>query len=276
MASLLSGNRKSLLDSPIGVDESRARQASDRSVKNEVQEMKRTERLGRRAYRAALRGRDPSAYIKGLQALEMTRDINGTSGAGIKMSGVTRQGIEDRLDSTRSQLDSFNGKTVDENGRIAKQPQSRILGNPDGDGNGVPDMIQRLDQPDTVNPNATAGAGYGTPIKQDAPRATSLTSRLSPATGDLVNQNSQPPVNPEANSAFGDKTFRIPWDTKSRFASDLSSSKLIQEGDGGALQRALARGSKLGISESSIISFLNRGLEKQEGAFSPASRLLSR
>lgn len=79
-----------------------------RAVKNAVLEQKRTERLGRRAYRAALRGQDPTRYIQGIDALEKMRAIHGSSGAGINIAGSQEQGLSTHIGNTRTQLDAFN------------------------------------------------------------------------------------------------------------------------------------------------------------------------
>lgn len=100
----------SRLDFAPGLDAQRKREEIDRAKKNARQEDKRTERLGRRAYREALRGRDPSNYMRGMQALESMRAVTGTSGAGISIAGVRDKAISSRFEQTQDQLDNFNGR----------------------------------------------------------------------------------------------------------------------------------------------------------------------
>lgn len=132
-------------------------QVKERDIKNEVHEIRKIERAGRRAYRQAMRDGDG---MRALAAIEKTRDMTGGStGAGIRVSGQLERSVRQRDASQRGAMRAYSG-------RGNPTPQQKIpLAAYDQDGNGLSDFIQRpAPGPDTANPNASAGAGYGRPI----------------------------------------------------------------------------------------------------------------
>lgn len=180
----MAGLTESYLDTSLTAPSSR--RVKDRALKNELQEMKRTERLGRRAYRAALRGDDPSAYLKGLQALETTRALNGgSSGAGIRTTGQEERGLAQARLSAQGQVDGFNG--------VRTGTESDSAPGFDEDGNGIPDMIQ-------APPQQTPQWGPLTNNLVTPPTATTALPSI---------QNLVPPTNPVPASNSSDLFGRM-------------------------------------------------------------------
>lgn len=190
-----------------------AYQIRQRAIKNELQEQKRTERLGRRAYRAALRGNDPSAYLRGLEALERTRAINGSSGAGIKTAGLAEDNIVQGIEQTGLQLSNFNGKVSP---AATSQPRRSTLQTPDS-----------RDVPTNPRPggplvNAVTGADsvIGTGAFNDGNRSSmgwvDLSKRSQTPTSNPVEQNTPgAPVVPgqTINSTTGMPMGTLPGDS---------------------------------------------------------------
>ena len=105
----------------------------------------------------------------------------------------------------------------------------------DTDRNNIPDMIQRPQ--DTVNPNATAGAGRGTPISR-------RTVEDMGAKNDIIQRHlEKQSVHPLVRG-------------RQQFAQDLSRSKLLEDQDPAAMERAYRRGGTLGLSRDRVSSYL--------------------
>lgn len=223
----------------MSLAESRTAGMNERAIKNDILESKRVERLGRRAYRAALRGRDPSAYLQGLDALKEMRAVNGTTGAGIKMAGADLAGTEKHIAGTRAQIDAYNGKTIDSNGRLLPPSQSRIL----GDGSGT--------SPENAKGSSNGGEWVNVGGPGDSPGARTLEHRnwsgmRDGKLGDELAVQTNRPLSFSAGFMA---------DTRQQFARDLSVSKLIEEGDKGALSRAVERGARLGLSRDQVLNY---------------------
>lgn len=138
--------RRSLLDEPVGIDASRQRQARDRAERNAVQERNRTLRVGRRAYRRALRDGD---YGTAMKAIDWMRDEAGTSAAGIAQAGEVQRGIGEKFDNLERQYNAYQG-----NGQQSGQgPLTSTAQGP-----------YSQDQPAT--PDQFSGPPMGTPLQQ--------------------------------------------------------------------------------------------------------------
>lgn len=78
---------ESLLDQPIGIEESQVRQAKDSESHGIFQNNKRYERVARRAYRQSMRDKDFGGAMKALDWIDGKTDGNGL-GSGIQQAGV--------------------------------------------------------------------------------------------------------------------------------------------------------------------------------------------
>jgi len=203
-------------------------QEEDRSKRNEQHEMKRVERLGRRAYRASLRGRDPSAYLGGLKALEEMRLVNGSTGAGISMAGSTRERIDRGVARTEQELLTHEGRLQEiRNGQPPAQARSRLQPKFNG-------LDRQAAMQDDAKFNAWAtGNGPGIP--------TGEAGQAQPAAG-------QPSLMPPQ--------FQTP---RQQFAQSLLGSTAIQNGDPGAIIRAREQAqNEFGIKSELFDGFLAR------------------
>lgn len=239
---LYSDGSGSKLDQPIGIQAGRDRQAKERAFKNEEQILKRQERLGRRAYRNAMRSDNPQAQMAVIEAMGSLED--GFMG-GIRQSGQTGAAMRGRFESTQQALAAQQGgprplqgsqrpagmSEAEWNQQQAQAPQPGQM--IDADGNGVSDMIQR-----PVNQLLDPVAAVGAVPAQNAPQ------------GPLQRR-------------FGFQSFNA---QRAQFGQDLQSSELFKSGDQGAIQRALERGQQLGLSRPQIQSFMDEnGLEVPAG-----------
>ncbi len=84
---------ESLLDQPIGIEESRVRQQKEGDTRGSLQQEKRYQRVARRAYRGAMRDGN---FGKAMDALDW---IDGKSGG--MDSGIMAEGV--RMDNARNQ-----------------------------------------------------------------------------------------------------------------------------------------------------------------------------
>lgn len=126
---------ESLLGQPIGIEESRVRQAKDRNVQNTGQEMRKNQRIGRRLYREALRSGN-IATAAGIW--KQMQETDGGFRAGIRQAGQEEQDIRGRIYSQRG------GDPVASTQQFPEW---------DGDGNRIPDMVQRpMTQPQQAQP----------------------------------------------------------------------------------------------------------------------------
>lgn len=228
--------------------------AKDRAVRNEAQEQKRTERLGRRAYRAAMRGKDPSRYLAGLEALERVRSINGDSGAGIRMAGTREAGIRSQDRDYRARVDSYNGQNAPPGAPGSTQqgppdPRTAPLTNgatPGTRGRPLTDSVR------TANPNATAGAGRGRPINQDRAQAQ---RDAQAATG-------SPPAVAQGPGTPGDGLSQ---------RNDLFSRMVNGASVGGNLEDFRQEAASLGIDDAGFDRGLSRAVSAGE-EINPAMR----
>ncbi len=105
----------SLLDqnaTPIGIQAGEQRLERDREVKNQAQEIKRMQRVGRRAYREGMRSGN---FGKAMDALDWTTKNTGSTGAGIGIAGALEQGLRQRNDWSHHQMDAV----------MSRQPQDQ-------------------------------------------------------------------------------------------------------------------------------------------------------
>lgn len=91
---------QSLLDQPIGIDESRQRQLKDAEVRGTAHDIKLQQRLGRRAYRGAMKA---GKYGAAMDALDWVMGRTGATGSGIQAAG----GLSDALEQRQNNRDGL-------------------------------------------------------------------------------------------------------------------------------------------------------------------------
>lgn len=111
MSSLLSGNRLSLLDQPIGIDASRERQGYARGLANQEQDQRNTSqtiKLAARAYKKALRSGDFRAGAGFLDLLNGAK-ANGGLGGGIQQAGTLKPAIDNHNRTVQGMVQNQQG-----------------------------------------------------------------------------------------------------------------------------------------------------------------------
>lgn len=121
----MAGIRKyseSRIGNPIGLDFWAGRERIDRMVRNQVQDDRRRERIGRRAYRDALRNNDMGAAMK---ALDWTGQNGGSVGG---MSSLTdaRADAQKRMESRLALFNSPNALMPAAEENVASTLNDRI------------------------------------------------------------------------------------------------------------------------------------------------------
>lgn len=151
-----------------------SQQVKDRNLKNEVHEIKKIERAGRRAYRQAMRDGNGMAA---LAALEKTREMTGGStGAGIRVAGQLERAIRQKDAAQRGQL--LLGGSRGDSGDPAVQGSGAFSDSSGSSmgwrnvGGGLPAPTGQT--PRTANPNSTPGAGSGNLINPERRAAAGL------------------------------------------------------------------------------------------------------
>lgn len=154
----------SLLDEPIGISEQGQRNLKTKEVQNEAQEIRRAQRLGRRAYRAGMRSGD---FGQAMQALDWTAGKTGSTGAGIQIAGALERGLGKRQGWLNEQMDGIQSRRAD------PQPGLAVPGQPwDQNSNGVPNSIeapQAMAPNSALNPQQQQIAGGMTTAPSGAP-----------------------------------------------------------------------------------------------------------
>lgn len=150
----------SLLDEPIGLSAQAQRNLKEREVQNEAQEIRKAQRLGRRAYRAALKSGD---YGQAMEAMDWTANKTGNTGAGIQIAGALQKGLGQRQSWLSEQMDGIQSR------RPAVQTGLAIPGQEswDGDGNGIPNSLQTM--PGNLTPQQSQIAAGMTTAPSGAP-----------------------------------------------------------------------------------------------------------
>ncbi len=103
----------SLLDQPIGIKAGEQRLERDREVKTQVQEIKRMQRVGRRAYRDGMRSGN---YGQAMDALDWTTKNTGSTGAGIGIAGARERMLTQFNDASHAERE----------GVMSRQPQNAV------------------------------------------------------------------------------------------------------------------------------------------------------
>jgi hypothetical protein len=143
--------------------------------------------------------------------------------------------IELGLQAKRKQAAESGQQVADEIALGASNfSQSKGATEWDKDASGVPDLIQR-NSPVASPATTTAPSG-----------PTGVTTHPAPA---APSANGQPVVKPSWRDDLG-------LDSREKFAQDLSTSKLIEDQDAGAVERAYTRGKQLGVSKEQVNQYL--------------------
>ncbi len=206
---LYSDGSPSRLDQPIGIKEGRERQAKDRAFANAEQLMKKQQRLGRRAYRNAMRSDNPSAQMA---VMERMGPMDEGFFTGIKQAGQTSAAMRSRFESTQQQVafQQGGGRPLQgsqrpagmSEGQWAQQNQSPV----------GPDQGVSLSARSMMN---SADYGLG---------AMNAVSGPDPVTGAQVPAQTPGPL----EKRLGIKTFN---QQRADFGRDLQSSELLKSGE---------------------------------------------
>jgi hypothetical protein len=226
---------------------SRAIDASRRAASDQRQRMG-VERSMQRQFRRAVRHGD----IQAISALGNQMDSMGLSriGKGGIASAEENDAEAFRRAETQRQAGAQVGREIDAmTGRGGVSPVG-MGARPDQGAEGpvMPSAGQQIEAATrTLNPRASAGAGYGRSIDpkhnldSEADRAVRSREQLGVSDG---------PVNGPAQPGW----MAGMADNRQKFIYDLNRSDLFKSGDADALERAATRGAKFGISKDQLIA----------------------
>jgi hypothetical protein len=206
-----------------------------RATSSERQSMA-VERSMQRQYRRAVRKGDMQTIsVLGSQMSDM--GLSRTGGGGIQDSQENNRIASDRAFNRADQLNQAAGR-----GGTAPEPQK---GTPHpfapNVGQGAADDIE-----------AAAGASGAVGARgTNGQTGTSTVSPNSRPAGTAFQRESKLlPENNPAPSSAGIKGV----DNRSKFIADLDKSELFKEGDAGAIERAVARGDRFGITREQVLA----------------------
>lgn len=206
-----------------------------RATNSERHQMGR-ERLLQRKWRWAASRNDyagMAAYGDQLDALKVSR----TGGVGIQDSQENNRIAADRAFNRADQLNQAGGRggAAAEPQKPAPHPFARNVGQGAAD-----DIEAAAGAPGAAGERGTRGqTGNGT-----------INPNARPAGTADVRQSRLLPENNPAPSSTGSSKLR----PRAQFIADLDKSELFKDGDAGAIERAVARGDKFGITREQVLA----------------------